>query len=210
MNSLKASSAAVLAVSLLCSAGAARAKHLGQVGKVYEIAEPDALEEIQAKAAGIDWDKALGGEKKKELIEGYRPENLAKLPRAEKNRTRLIDMTYELDADLPDGKGGSLYPKGFRFNPLEYFSYPNILVFIDGDDQDQVEWFQESKLSRDDRTRLILTGGAFAELNRKLERPVYYLTEPIKNRLRLEAAPSIIWQKGLAMEVKEIHIAKKQ
>ena len=34
------------------------------------------------------------------------PENLVKLPAAKENRAFLVDMTYTLDVDLPDGKGG--------------------------------------------------------------------------------------------------------
>jgi len=180
------------------------------VGKVYEIAEPDALEEIQTKAAGFDWDKAVGKEKREALVKAYRPQDLAGLPRAEKDRTRLVDMTYELDVDLYDGKGEVLYPKGFRFNPLEYFSYPNTLVFIDGDDPEQVEWFEKSEFPEANSTRLILSGGSFVELSERLGRPVYYLTGQIKERLKLEAAPSVAAQKGFAMEISEVFLKRKK
>ena len=39
------------------------AAHLGTVGRVYPVEEPDALAEIREAAAQVDWNKAMGREK---------------------------------------------------------------------------------------------------------------------------------------------------
>jgi conjugal transfer pilus assembly protein TraW len=119
---------------------------------------------------------------------------------------RLVDLTYTLDVDLPDGKGGILYPKGYTFNPLEYVSYPNILVFLDGDDPEQVAWFERSVLADEPRVRVILSGGSYAELGRKLGRPVFYLTRPLRERLQLEAVPAVVSQQNAHLQSREIHV----
>lgn len=197
-------------LGLLLVAVPAPAKDLGQVGRVYPIAEPDALQEIEERAAAIRWDEVLPEEKRRALVVDYRPKDLAPLPRAEEERARIVDMTYTLEVDLPDGKGGVLYPKGYTFNPLDYVFYPNVLVILDGDDPEQVAWFRESRLARDPRVRLLLSGGSWSEVGAALGRPVFYLTSPLRQRLRLEAVPSVVWQAAKAMEVREIDVAKNR
>jgi conjugal transfer pilus assembly protein TraW len=195
-------------LSVVSVSAPASAKDLGQVGRVYPIAEPDALQEIEERAATIRWEEVLPEEKRRALVLGYRPKDLAPLPRALAERVRGVDMTYTLEVDLPDGKGGILYPKGYTFNPLEYVFYPNVLVVLDGGDPDQVAWFRGSTLARDPRVRLLLSGGSWSEVSATLSRPVYYLTAPLRRRLQLEAVPAVVWQAGAAMEVREIDVAK--
>jgi conjugal transfer pilus assembly protein TraW len=184
------------------------AKDLGQVGRVYPIAEPDALQEIEERAAAIRWEEVLPEEQRRALVVNYRPADLEPLPRAQEERTRQVDLSYTLAFDLPDGKGGVLYPKGFTFNPLEYVFYPNVLVVLDGDDAEQVAWFRESGLAQDPRVRLVLSGGSWSEVGSQLGRPVFYLTEPLRERLQLEAVPTVIWQSRKTMEVREVDVAK--
>ena len=185
-----------------------RAKDLGQVGRVYPIAEPDALQEIEDRAAKVRWEEVLPEEKRRALVVNYRPKDLEPLPRAGEDRTRFVDMTYTLEADLPDGKGGILYPKGFTFNPLEYVSYPNVLVVLNGDDPDQVAWFEESALNQDPRVRVILTGGGWHEVGARIGKPAFYLSRPLRQRLQLEAVPAVAWQNGSDFTVREIDVAK--
>ncbi|MDT8342631.1 MAG: hypothetical protein RQ751_14065 [Longimicrobiales bacterium] len=199
-----------VAVLVASVSAPAPAKNLGQVGRVYPIAEPDALQEIEERAAAIRWEEVLPEEKRRALVVDYRPRDLAPLPRAEEERVRAVDMTYTLEVDLPDGKGGILYPKGYTFNPLEYVFYPNVLVVLDGSDPEQVTWFRESSLARDPRVRLLLSGGSWSEVSAALERPVYYLTAPLRQRLQLEAVPAVLWHSGVVMEVKEIDVAKTE
>jgi conjugal transfer pilus assembly protein TraW len=196
----------LVAALWLSLAGAAGARDLGQVGRVYPIAEPDALGEIESRAARVNWDEVLPPQGRERLVLDYRPAGLEPLPRAQEDRVRLVDLTYTLDVDLPDGKGGVLYPKGYTFNPLEHVVYPNILVFLDGDDPEQVAWFEGSALAREPRVRVILSGGSYHELARTLGRPVFYLTRPLRERLQLEAVPAVAWQQGVHLELREIDV----
>lgn len=180
---------------------------LGTVGRVYPIAEKNCLNEIKEKAKKLDWEKI-----RKEGIEKakrYKPENLAKLPKATQDRTFLVDMSYTLENDIPNGEGGIMYPKGYRFDPLKYIDYPIKLVIIDGSDSDQVAWFQNSSYAKDYRVRLLITDGYHFELRKKLKRPVYYAHRLIVERLQLDRLPCIVIQKGVHMEVKEIAIVSE-
>ena len=177
---------------------------LGTVGRVYPIAEKDCLKQVREKARELDWDKIR--EESLEKAKNYKPENLVKLSKATQNRTFLVDMSYTLENDIPNGEGGIIYPKGYRFNPLEYIAYPIKLVIIDGSDSDQVAWFQNSSYAKDYRVRLLITDGYHFELREKLKRPVYYAHRLIVERLQLDRLPCIVIQKGVHMEVREIAI----
>lgn len=205
--------AACLATLVLAATAifaSAAGKHLGTVGRTYTIAEPDALKEIQMAAAKVDWDKALDRKQSLERVKRYRPADTKHLPRARQNRTFLVDMTYTLDRDIPDGKGGILYPKGFTFNPLDYLSLTSTLVILDGSDPRQVKWFASSPHANDQRTKLIITEGDYHELIKTLGRPVFYLPHELADRLKLTAVPSVVKQLGAKMQVQQHRLSDKK
>jgi conjugal transfer pilus assembly protein TraW len=203
--------AGVVFLSIACfqSPGHCRIKDLGQMGRTYPIAEQDALTEIQNKAAHTDWSKVINPETRRQKIENYRPKKQVFLPRAVKNRKYLVNMTYTLPFDIPDGKGGILYPKGYTFNPLDYVQYPNILVIINAADPDQTAWFASSRYAGDYRTKLLITEGSYYDTANRLKRPVFYVMPKIAKRLHLVAVPSVARQVGNQMEVREIEIKPK-
>ena len=88
-------------------------KNLGVIGRTYPISESDALQEIRTKASGIDWKKVIQSTANLERLKNYKPKGIHNLPRAIQDRTFLVDMTYTLDFDIPNGKGGILYPAGY-------------------------------------------------------------------------------------------------
>ena len=182
-----------------------QARTVGVVGKVYPIAERDALEEIEERARQVDWQAVLG----KTRPQDFRPPNPVLLPRAAGECSFLVDMTYTLDFDIPDGKGGILYPKGYRFNPLDYVPFNQTLVVVDGEDPGQVEWLKASLLANRPDTLILLTGGAYSEVGRNLGRAVFYATRQIAERFQLAAVPSVIRRRGRMMEVREIEIPRK-
>jgi conjugal transfer pilus assembly protein TraW len=182
------------------------AKDLGRFGAVYPIIEPDALEEIRARAAQVDWKKVFNREKMTRKVREYRPDNLVKLPAASHSRTFLTDMSHTLDMDIPDGKGGVLYPKGYTFNPLDYIKLTRILVIINGNDKKQVEWFRTSPWNKDLNAMLLLTEGGYFKLGDRLKRPVFYADRLMVTKLGLKAVPSVAVQKGRMMEVREYEV----
>lgn len=191
---------------LLFAAETSSARHLGTVGTVYPIAEPDALAEIREAAARVDWEKAIDRQNQLATIKNFRPGNLHPLPSAEADNSFLVDMTYTLESNIPDGKGGVLYPRGFSFNPLDYVNLTSILVVIDAEDMSQVDWFKASPYAGDYRTRLLLSGGDYYDLSQDLGRPVFYLMDNVARRLQLAAVPSVIRQRDRMLEVREVQV----
>lgn len=200
----------IVSVFSLCPADPARAKYLGSTGRTYEIVEPDFLMEIEKKAAQVDWNKAMDRDRMKEKVKNFHPHNLKNLPKATANRTFYVDPTWTLDFDIPDGKGGILYPKGYTFNPLDYRPLNSILVVLDAGDPEQIEWFKKTPYRDDYRVKVLLSGGNYYDLMMDLDRPVFYLVEPHAERLQLQAVPSVIIQRDNLLQVYEVLVGKKE
>jgi conjugal transfer pilus assembly protein TraW len=194
-----------MAVLLLASTQVP-AKDLGRYGTLYPIAEPDALVEMKAKAARVDWGKYLNRDRMARKIREYKPKELVKLPAARHDRTFLVDMSHTLNTDIPDGKGGILYQKGYTFNPLDYVKLDRTLVIINGSDRRQVDWFRRSVWKKDINVMLLLTDGSYSTLGKRLKRPVFYADRMLVTRLKLQAVPSVAVQKGRMIEVTEYEV----
>ena len=96
-------------IILAPSSGYAAVHNLGTFGQTYRIAEKDAVQELKDKASAVDWNKTFNPETTHNTIKNYKPETLD-LTLARENKTRFVDLSYALEFDIPDGKGGILYP----------------------------------------------------------------------------------------------------
>ena len=182
-------------------------KDLGTTGVTYPVVEPDILAELKQRAEQAD--RSIDKAKFLERMRSYQPANLHKLPRATADKSKMVDMTYTLERDLIDGDNKVIYPKGYTYNPLNYVTVPDGLIVIDGDDPEQVKWFRKSPYFENHQARLLISDGYVFELIEKLQRPVFYLTNDIAERLQLSAVPSLIFQQGNKMQVQEFKIDKK-
>jgi conjugal transfer pilus assembly protein TraW len=194
-----------LALLAVLVAVSAHAKNLGSVGTTYAIAEKDALTEIEERAKRVDWGKVL---QRKPVEEYDGPQDRVRLPRAGRNRTFAVDMTYTLPMDIPDGKGGILYPQGYSFNPLDYVAFTKTLVVINGSDPEQVKWFAASEYRSRIDVMLLLTEGNYGRLGKRLDVPLFYADSRIVERLQLAAVPSVVKQEGKEMVVREMAVPR--
>lgn len=192
-------------VVIMLVAYAAHARVLGSVGATYAIAEKDALVEIEQKAKGIDWSKAVS---RKSIEEYDGPSDRTSLPRATRDRSFPVDMTYTLVTDIPDGKGGVLYPKGYTFNPLDYVTFARTIVVINGNDPEQVKWFAASNYRKRIDVMCLLTEGPYRSLGKKLDVPLFYADSMLIERLQLTAVPSVVRQEGKIMVVHEYAVQR--
>lgn len=196
-------------VIVICLVSSVNAKNVGLVGQTYEIAEQDALKEIQQHVAEADWKSILNKQKLKKMAKNYRPHDLRSVKRATSDAVFTVDLTYTLDYDIHDKNGAVLYPKGYSFNPLQYVTMPTLLVFIDGTDKRQIAWFKASPYAKDINTMLLLTGGSYYDALNALKVPVYYATADILDKFNVRHVPSAARQNGTLMEVHEFDVEKK-
>ena len=176
-------------------------KNLGTIGMTYPIVEPDLVEEIKAS---IDYEKMAKA--MEENRQNYKAKDIHALPAAGRDRTFFVDMTYTLDHDILGENGEIMYQRGLTWNPLDYVSLPGGLVVINSEDRKQVEWFLKSPYNKNRQQKLLISAGLAAPLIKQLNRPVFYLTKTIADRLQLAAVPCVISQNGKKMMVQEIKI----
>jgi conjugal transfer pilus assembly protein TraW len=196
----------VLLLVMALPASAAGARVLDTLGAVYEIAEPDALAELEDRVSRAPWGGILDSEEGARKVRGYRPQGLSRLPRAEESRKRLVDVTYRLPEDLVGSDGRVAFAKGFAVNPLEYVWLTGNLVFLDGSDPEQVAWFRESPYFGEIGTRLVITGGSWFELMERLEVPVFYADARVLERLQIRRVPTVVRQSGELLELEEVEV----
>ncbi|MCK9293497.1 MAG: hypothetical protein M0P70_00305 [Desulfobulbaceae bacterium] len=191
----------VILILGLLLASPAYGKNLGAIGMTYPVVEPDLIEEIKA---GIDYEKLA--KVMEEHRQNYKAKDIHALPAAKRDRTFFVDMTYTLNHDIPGEIGEIMYPRGLTWNPLDYVSLPDGLVVINSEDAKQVEWFEMSPYYKNRQIKLLISAGFAAPLIKQLQRPVFYLTKTIADRLQLAAAPCVITQNGKMMMVQEVKI----
>ena len=168
------------------------------IGRTWPISEPDALAEIEAKAATLPRDMSA----KFGPRSGWSAMKAALLPPASHDRTRKVVPFHTLafDIQLPGGK--IVYPKGFTFNPLTYVKLPQRLVIVHSRD---LAWALKIARASD----FILLAATAKEngdpiaLGEKAGRAIYILEERVKERLDLVAAPVIVTQSGTSLILTE-------
>lgn len=164
------------------------------IGRVWPIAEPDALAEIEAKVATLpkDMSRQFGPRSRWSAMRA------ASLGVALDDRTRSVVPfhTLEFDIKLPDGK--LIYPKGYSFNPLTYVKLPQRLVILHPRD---LGWALRTARQSD---FLIVTAGDAIELSERTGRAIYILEERVKQRLGLTVAPVIVAQSGHRLILTEV------
>nr|WP_264319012.1 conjugal transfer protein TraW [Sphingobium sp. PNB] len=170
------------------------------IGRTWPIAEPDALAEIEARAA----------RQPAKMAAHFGPRanwsalRAASLGNARQDRTRFVVPFYTLPDEirLPDGK--LLYPKGFTFNPLDYVSLPQRLVIVH---PRNLGWALDHARLTD---FILLTAGDALELSERTGRALFILEERVKERLGLTVAPVIVSQVGRKLELQEFDVVDQR
>jgi conjugal transfer pilus assembly protein TraW len=187
---------------------AALAKDLGKYGATYAIIEEDVIAHMKKAIASYDWEKFK--KRQTEKIKNFKPKDLVDLPSAKEDRVFKVDMTATIKEDIIGSDGIVIYPKGYRFNPMEYVYMRKIIVFINGKDEKQIDWYKKSPYPTDMRTMLLLTDGSYLSIKNKLKTSVYYANREIIDRMGIKAVPSVAVQKGTELEVREYAIRKEE
>ena len=122
----------------------AEAKDYGVFGEVFDIAELDLIDQIKERLQNLERNgtlKDIQQEIQREVVKNVKtPKPLMNIRNTEHPRTFEFDPTIELTVDLKDHKGKVFAKKGTKYNPLEMISFRKPLLFIDGDDANQVKW----------------------------------------------------------------------
>jgi len=187
----------------------ATAKDFGRHGAVFAIKEEGFLAMIYRKLQDVNIEEEQQKMQKlaKEQIE--EPVKVAGITKATKDRVFIYDPSYTLEEDtvLPDGR--VLYPAGTKVNPLDHVSLQKKLIFIDGNDEQQVTWFKKQQIDSyiKEEDKLILTAGRPLDLEKELSREVYFdQSGVLTSKFGIRAVPAIVLQQWKVLAIKEIFI----
>ena len=167
------------------------------IGATYPIEERDALKEMQARAGQVNWKEVLSRDPSQwSALESVR------LPIAKLAAERSYIPYYTTEMDIPDKDGRIVYPKGFRFNPLQFMKMPWRVVVI-GDRKEEMEWARTMIKPGD----MVLTaGGDVRALTAKLKQPVFIFDPRMTQRLGVGTVPSIVEQRGTNLVIREFYV----
>lgn len=187
----------------------ANARNIGKIGVTYDVREENLLEVIlkrleqKIKNGGMDeLNRQLEGNTKKYI---ERPAGTL-LPRSQVYRAVEINAVYTLQKDIEDEKGGVLYKKGHKINPLEIKPLTKTLCFFDGDDREQVLWVMKY-CATNIKNKLILINGNYLELSKEYKTKFYFDQYGyITKRLGIKAVPAVVRQNGKVLYVEEFPV----
>ena len=186
------------------------AKNLGVHGRVYDIQENDLLAVLKNRAqAEMDsgkWDERVDGWKKQAKRQANRPGGIS-LPRAKKTESHLYDPSIITPTDIKDTTGKIIQSAGTKANPLNYISMSKFMLFIDGDDREQIDWMLEISQSNPNRYKVILTNGAVLDLMKELNRQLFFDQRQVYiKKLSIKSLPALVYQQGLYLRIDEVAI----
>lgn len=205
--SLDRRAAAFLAVVLLASI--ARAQDLGVIGPVYAIAEPSLLEVIRARLREMQASGELARLQRESQARITReiehPAPLGSIGKATKARSFEYDPSIEIPYPITDAEGRVIVAPGTRINPLDSVSLSRPLLFIDARDAAQVERATQLLGEHHGNLKLILTGGSYLELMRRLRQPVFFDQQGhLTTQLGIRHVPALVTQEGRRLRIDEL------
>jgi conjugal transfer pilus assembly protein TraW len=180
------------------SLASCRGEDLGTFGETFEIGERDMEEEISEKLRRMEADGSMERERQKmrrQAEENVRnPKAVEGIEHATEVRIFEFDPTVELQRDLKDHRGKIFARRGQRFNPLDMIGMIKPLLFIDGDDEDHIDWARR-QLKSHPTARVILVRGSPFGVEKQLKRDIFFDQHGrITSRLDIKRVPAVVYR----------------
>lgn len=182
----------------------------GQKGPIYGILEPDMIDEIQRRAANVDWEK----QKTEAIANFWKKQDEFNLRPAEKTRERAIDMTIVSTQDIFHPDGRLIIKKGDRINPQAMMPMRHAYIIFDATSKKQIE------IAKKAGDEILKKGKPVIYLFSKIDKergwshynetgdfvngPLYKLNKSIVDRFKLEVLPTVIEGQGDHVVAKEL------
>ncbi|MBX9697527.1 MAG: type-F conjugative transfer system protein TraW [Alphaproteobacteria bacterium] len=203
---------------LLC--GEAFAKDFGVHGATFEIMEKNLLEVIQTKLQNLSATGQLETlQKDIQKTVSEEAQNPARVTGVRKTitpRRFYFDPTLTVDHDIKDHEGKLIHPKDTRINPLETLSWGDPLVFLDGEDVEQIAW----ALRKYPKAKFVLIGGKPLELSNthsvnthsvRTHRVKFYFDQggALIKKFKIQQVPAVVSQDEKRLLIEELLVKEK-
>jgi len=191
-------------LALQVKPGAAR--DYGAAGQSFPIIEPDLLATIearlgQAQASGeLERTNALFAKRVADRVR--RPVPVRGVTPAQVARSWEYDPTIKLEKDISDQKGHLIAAAGQKLNPLEFVSVGQALVFIDGDNAEELNW-ATGRYTDLNAKIIFVNGSPFEQMSARKRRFYFDQEGKLAGKFGIAHTPAIISQAGKVMRISE-------
>jgi conjugal transfer pilus assembly protein TraW len=184
-------------------------KNVGTVSNTYPIHEQSILEVIQHKLTILHSKGEL--EQHQRMIQNKvissieRPKINEGISKALRYSSKYFDPSITVNEDIKDHRGTLIVPKGTIYNPLKDTFFGDPLLFIDGDDKNQVSWACAQK------GKIVLIKGAPLILTRQLKKQFYFDQNGfLVKKLGITEVPSKVSQHGEKLFIEFISLSNSE
>ncbi len=193
---------------MLLFSSVAHANNLGVIGEVFQIKEPDLLQEIHQKLTALEQSGQLNAmmQQINHQAEAQikRPAPSPEITTTSTPRVWLFDPSIVLNQTIQGEKGQVLWPKGTVINPLTRVSINETLIFFNADDSRQVKWAAAEIANSTQPVKPILVQGDWSVLMKAWQRPVYFDQQgKLTTRFGITHVPAKLTQAGLKFRIEE-------
>ena len=185
----------------------ALAADLGVRGATWPVAEPDLLEEIEARLSAMQRSGELAlierdaRSRARSRLEAPGP--VPGIAPATRERTRLFDPAITVERDIRTPDGTLIAAAGARANPLARHALTRDLLFVDGRREAEIAW----ALAHGRPSKIVLLAGRPLDLMRQYGRPFFFdQGGRLAARFGIAATPSLVEQAGARLRITEIPV----
>ena len=198
--------AAAIAMTVL-PALPAGAADLGVRGATWPVAEPDLLEQIEARLSVMQHSGELARIEREARSRARsrleEPDPVPGFAPATESRTRAFDPAIVVDRDIRMPDGTLIAAAGTRINPLARVPLTRDLVFVDGRREAEIVW----ALAHDRPSKIVLLAGRPLALARTHGRAFFFdQGGRLAARFGLRFTPSLVEQAGTKLRITEIPV----
>ena len=166
--------AAAIAITAALSVLPAGAADLGVRGATWPIAEPDLLEQIEARLSVMQRSGELARIEREARSRARsrleEPDAVPGIAPARETRSRLFDPSIAVERDIRLPDGALIAAAGTRVNPLARHALSRDLLFVDGRREAEIAW----ALNRAKPAKIVLLAGRPLDLARTHARAFFF------------------------------------
>ena len=185
----------------------ALAQHLGTFGETFNILEKDLLEQITFELNKLSENSEFQNLQIKiqnDFVKSAIPTPVLEVTKTSNPRVFFYDPSIKVSNDLKDHKGKIFVKANSMYNPLKIHKFREALLFIDGEDNDQVKW----SLNYGCPCKIILTNGSPFKLMDKYLVKIYFDQHgSLVKKFGIKQIPAIVTQKGEKLQVEEFQVS---
>lgn len=179
------------------------------IGTVHPVIEPDMVTWMKERAAKKFTPERLEEikHKRQQSTREYaeRPPGMS-LPRTQEPATHWFDPSVTVPYDLRDHEGRLIHSAGTTINPLDWRPLTRQLLFIDGDDTEQLEWAESLGAKDNSNVKVILVSGAPLDIGRMWHRQVFFDQQGLLvSKFEIKQVPAVVRQDGRRLRIDEVH-----